>query len=332
MSRRLVVFALLLAILVAPGFAQRREAFAQRPEKIPRIGYLVLSPLVDPPSAERQAFLDGLRALGYVEGRNVVIEYRSAKWNRELVPDLAEELIALKVDVIVAVPGTEFAARDATRTIPIVVTTLVDPVEQGLAASLARPGGNLTGPGFSTAEVAGKRLQLLKEAFPRVARVAVLWNPDKGGMRQWQETQVAARALGITLQSVEVRDPKDFPPALSAITARRADALITFLSPLTTAYRPIIVEFATKNRLPTMFELRADVEAGGLLAYAPSLTDTFRRAAGYVDRILRGAKPGELAIEQPTRLELIVNLKTAKALGIILPPSVLLRAEKVIDE
>jgi putative ABC transport system substrate-binding protein len=323
-----LILAVVLAVLSAVLSAE-----AQRPERVARIGYLVLSPLVDPPSVERQAFLDGLRELGYVEGRNIVIEYRSAKWNRELLPDLAEELVALKVDVIVAVPGTDAAAREATKTIPIVIPTVIDAVEQGWAVSLGRPGGNVTGPGFSAPELAGKRVQLLKEALPRVSRVAVLWNPgNQGGPPQWRETQAAARSLGITLQSVEVRDPKDFPAALSAMTGRRADALITFLSPLTSAFRPIIVEFATKNRLPTMFELRADVEAGGLMAYSPSITDRFRRAAGYVDRILKGAKPGELAIEQPTHFELIVNLKTAKALGITLPPSVLLRAEKVIDE
>ncbi len=323
-----LILAVVLAVLSAVVSAE-----AQRPERVARIGYLVLSPLVDPPSVERQAFLDGLRELGYVEGRNVVIEYRSAKWNRELLPDLAEELVALKPDVIVAVPGTDAAAREATKTIPIVIPAVIDAVERGLAVSLGRPGGNVTGPGISAPELAGKRVQLLKEALPRVSRVAVLWNPgNQGGARQWQETEAAARALGITLQSVEVRDPKDFPAALSAMTGRRADALITFLSPLTSAFRPIIVEFATKNRLPTMFELRADVEAGGLMAYSPSITDRFRRAAGYVDRILKGAKPGELAIEQPTHFELIVNLKTAKALGITLSPSVLLRAEKVIDE
>jgi putative ABC transport system substrate-binding protein len=323
-----LILAVVLAVLSAVVSAE-----AQRPERVARIGYLVLSPLVDPPSVERQAFLDGLRELGYVEGRNVVIEYRSAKWNRELLPDLAEELVALKPDVIVAVPGTDAAAREATKTIPIVIPAVIDAVERGLAVSLGRPGGNVTGPGISAPELAGKRVQLLKEALPRVSRVAVLWNPgNQGGARQWQEAEAAARALGITLQSVEVRDPKDFPAALSAMTGRRADALITFLSPLTSAFRPIIVEFATKNRLPTMFELRADVEAGGLMAYSPSITDRFRRAAGYVDRILKGAKPGELAIEQPTHFELIVNLKTAKALGITLSPSVLLRAEKVIDE
>ena len=327
MSRRgLGVLVLALGVLAAPLATD-----AQRPAKVPRIGYLVLSPLSDPPSAERQAFLDGLRELGYTEGRNVVIEYRSANWNRELLPDLAEELVGLKIDVIVAVPGAVDAARDATKTIPIVIPA-IDLVESGFVASAARPGGNITGPGWSPAELTGKQLQLIKEALPKVSRVAALWNPaNQGAPRQWRETEGAARLLGITLQSVEVRDPKDFPAAFSAMSRRRPDALITFPSPLTTAYRPIIVEFATKNRLPTMFGLRADVEAGGLLAYSPSITDAFRSAAGYVDRILKGGRPGDLPIEEPTKFELIVNLKTAKALGITLPPSILLRADTVID-
>ena len=321
------VFLFALAVLAAP-----LAAGAQHPAKVPRIGYLVLSPLVDPPSAERQAFLDGLRRLGYVEGQNVVIEYRSANWNRELLPDLAEELLGLKVDVIFAVPGAVDAARDATKAVPIVVPALSDPVEGGLVASAARPGGNITGTGWSSAELAGKQLQLIKEALPSVARVAVLWNPaNAGAPRSWRETQAAARILGLALQSVEVRDPKDFPAAFSAMSQRRPDALITFVSQLTTAYRPLIVEFATKHRVPTMFYLKADVEAGGLLAYSPSLTEAFRSAAGYVDRILRGARPGDLPIDQPTKFELSVNLKTAKALGITLPPSILLRADTVID-
>jgi putative ABC transport system substrate-binding protein len=318
---------LLLGLLAAPFAAE-----AQRPTRVPRIGYLVLSPLVDPPSAEREAFLDGLRDHGYIEGKSLVIEYRSAKWNRELLPDLAEELVSLKVDVIVAVPGAIDAARQATKTIPIVVPSMGDPVESGLVASLARPGGNITGTTTAMSELAGKRLQLLKEVLPRVSRVAVLWNPAQmADPLRWRETQAAARVLGVTLQSLEVKDPKDVPIAFSAMTRKRPDAAVILASQLTTAYRPIIVEFATKHRLPTMFELRADAEAGGLISYAPSLTDSFRRAATYVDRILKGARPGDLPIEQPTKFELVVNLKTAKALDIRIPSSVLLQADKVIE-
>jgi putative ABC transport system substrate-binding protein len=308
-------------------------ADAQRPVKVPRIGYLLLAPLVDPPTAERRAFLDGLREHGYVEGKTIIIEYRSAKWNRELLPDLAEELVALKVDVIVAVPGAVDAARDATKTIPIVIPSILDPVESGIVASLARPGGNITGPGTSMPELAGKRLQLLKETLPSLSRVAVLWNPAMlSAPPRWRETQAAAPTLGITLQSLEVRDPKDFTGAFAEMTRKRPDALVTMLSPLTTAYRPIIVEFAMKHRLPTMFELKADVEAGGLMSYASSLTERFRRAATYVDRILKGAKPGNLPVELPTTFELTVNLKTARALGVTIPPSVLIRADTVIDQ
>jgi putative ABC transport system substrate-binding protein len=318
---------LALSLVLGPFVAE-----GQRPDRVPRIGYLVLSPLSDPPSAERAAFLEGLRELGYVAGRTVVVEYRSAAWNRELLPDLTAELVGLKVDVIVAMPGTIEAARDATKTIPIVAASLVDPVEEGLVTSLARPGGNLTGPGWSTGELTGKRVELLKEAIPRLSRAAVLWTPtDQAAQRQWQEAQSAARRLRVTLRSLEVRDPNDFPKAFSAMTQKRPDALITFPSPLTSAYRPIIIDFAIKQRLPTMFAIKADVEAGGLLSYAPSLTDTFRRAARYVDRVLKGAAPGDLPIEGPTRFELVINLKTAKALGLTIPPSVLGRADQVIE-
>ena len=323
----LVVVLITIGVLAGPP-----GPHAQRPGGVPRIGYLVLPPLVDPPSLERKAFLDGLRELGYVVGQNIVIEYRSAAWNREVLPDLAAELVKLKVDVIVAIPGAVEAARDATKTIPIVVPSITDPVEDRLVASLARPGGNITGTGGIASELVGKQLELLKEAIPRLSRVAVLWNPaNQGAPLQWKGTQSAARRLGVTLQSHEVRDPNDFPRTLSAITRRRPDALITFASPLTTAYRPIIVELATKQRLPTMFGVKADVEAGGLMSYSANLPDSFRRAARYVDRILKGARPGDLPIEQPTRFELIINLKTAKALGLTIPQTLLLQADQVIE-
>jgi len=325
--RGLGVLVLALGVLAASLVAD-----AQRPAKVPRIGYLIVSPLADPPSAEREAFLHGLRELGYVQGQSIVIEYRSANWNREMLPDLAEELVALKVDVIVAVTGAVEAAKSATRAIPIVLPGAPDPVQTGLVTSLARPGGNITGTAWSPAEVAGKRLALLKEAFPKISRVAVLRSPtsqlDAG---EWRETQAAARVLGVTVQSLEVRDPKDFPGAFSTMAQKRPDALITISTPLTSAYRPIIVEFATRTRLPTMFGLKADAEAGGLMSYSVNTADLFRRAAGYVDRILKGARPGDLPIEQPTSFELTVNLKTANALGITLPPSILLRAGTVID-
>ena len=305
---------------------------AQQPESMPRVGYLVVSPLVDPPTAERQAFLDGLRELGYVVGRNIAIEYRSTAWNRELLPDLAAELVDRKVDVIVAAPGTVEAVRQATRTIPIVFTGGSDPVVAGLVPSLARPGGNITGWTFVLPEMAGKRLALLKEVVPKLSRVAVLWSPSNDGAAQeWRETQAAARVLGIALQSLEVRDPKDVPAAFSAMTRTRPHALIIFASAITSAYRPIIVEFAKKQRLPTMFGLRADVEAGGLMSYSASAAQGFRRAAYYVDRILKGAKPGDLPIERPDKFELVINLATAKALRVDIPTPLLMRADQIVE-
>jgi ABC-type uncharacterized transport system substrate-binding protein len=326
-SRTLTAVLVMLAVLGAlPG------AEAQRPDKVPRIGYLVVSPLADPPSAERAAFVNGLRELGYIVGQNVVIEYRSAAWNRELLPELAAELVNLKVDVIVAVPGAIEAAKEATKTIPIIVPALGDPVEEGLVKSLARPGGNITGTGWSAEGLTGKRLELLKEAIPKLSRTAVLWNPaNQGGPRQWQETQSAARKLRVTLQSVEVRDPNDFPKAFAAMKQRRPDALLTIASPITTAYRPIIIEFAAKQRIPAMFATKADVEAGGLISYAPSLTDAFHRLARYVDKVLKGANPGDLPIEVPAKFELVINLKTAKALKLTIPKTLLLQADQVLE-
>ena len=315
---------LVLTILAAP--------LAGQGQRIPRIGYLILSPLADPPSAEREAFLAGLRDLGYLDRRNIVIEYRSAAWNRELLAELATDLVAQKVDVIVAVPGAVEAAREATKVIPIVIPSASDPVEQGLVASAARPGGNITGIMVSETELAGKRLELLKEALPKLSRVAVVWNPaNDAAPSQWRETQAAARKLGVALQSLEVKDPGDMNGAFEAMRRTRPDALITFASQLTTAYRPIIVEFAAKNRVPTMFGVRGDVVAGGLMSYSFDFRDAFRRAAVYVDKILKGAKPGDLPMEQPTTIEFVVNLKTAKALRLTIPTSLLLRATETIQ-
>jgi putative tryptophan/tyrosine transport system substrate-binding protein len=327
MCRALALLAFAVLIVCAPGAEAQRST-----DKVPRIGYLVVSPLADPPSAERAAFLEGLKELGYVVDQNVVIEYRSAAWNRELLPDLAAELVKLKVDVIVAVPGAVEAARNATKTTPIIVPALGDPVEEGLVKSLARPGGNITGTGWLAEGLSGKRLELLKEAIPKLTRAAVLWNPaNQGGPRQWQETQSAARKLRLTLQSLEVRDPNDVPKAFAAMMQNHPDALLIIASPITTAFRPIIIEFATKQRIPTMFSTKADVEAGGLISYAPSLTDSFRRAARYVDKVLKGANPGELPIEEPTKFELVINLKSAKSLKLTIPKTLLLQADQQIQ-
>lgn len=326
--RALKLLAFAFVIVCAPAADAQRSA-----DKVPRIGYLVVSPLADPPSAERAAFLDGLRELGYIVGQNVVIDYRSAAWNRELLPDLAAELVNLKVDVIVAVPGAIDAAREATKAIPIIVPALGDPVEEGLVKSVARPGGNITGTGWSAEGLNGKRLELLKEAVPKLSRAAVLWNPaNQGGLRQWQEAQSAARKLRVTLQLVEVRDPNDVPKAFAAMTQSRPDALLIIASPITTAYRPIIIDFAIKQRIPTMFATKADVEAGGLISYGSSLTDSFRRAARYVDKVLKGANPGDLPIEDPTKFELVINQKTAKTLRLTIPKTLLLQADQVIEQ
>lgn len=226
-------------LILLLGLVLAHPAAAQPPGKIARIGYLLVSPLALTPTPERQAFLDGLRELGWEEGRNLRIEYRSANWNRELLPDLADELVDRRVDLIVAVPGTIEAARQATKTIPIVVPGAGDPTEGGLVASLARPGGNITGTGWSTKDVAGKRLQMLKEAIPRLSRVAVLWeSPQQSIVPYWKETEAAGRVLGLSLQPFEVREPKDFPGALEAIRRKRPDALMVLASPLTTAYHP----------------------------------------------------------------------------------------------
>ncbi len=327
MTARLII-SLVLAILFAP-----LSSDAQQPRKIPRIGYLVLAPLTDPPSPERAAFLEGLRELGYVEGKTVSIEYRSAGWNAELLPDLAEELVRLKVDVIVTGGGGAVAdaARQATKTIPIVVAASADPVGIGLVASLARPGGNITGTSLMAPELGSKRLELLKEAVPRISRVAVLWHPRGAGRLEWQQTEAAAQRLGVKLRSYEVRSADDVARAIETMSGQRPHAVIMFFDPLTSGYRVIISDFALKNRLPTIFGAREFAAAGGLMSYGPNIPELFRRAAVYVDKILKGAKPGDLPIEQPTKFELIVNLKTAKALGLTIPPSVLIRADRVIQ-
>lgn len=323
----------ILALAMLALGVEASPASAERPGRVPRIGYLVLSPLTAVPSAERQAFLDGLGELGYVVGKNLVIEYRSANWNRDLLPALAAELVKLNVSVIVAVPGTHEAAAQATKTIPIVIPALGGtPVESGIVVSLARPGGNITGTAGGGSSVAGKKVQLLKEAVPAASRVAVFWNPETAGAAQeWAEMEQAARLVGLSLVSLEVWEPKDVPAALTLMERQRPDALVSTVSTLTTAYRPIILDFATKHRIPTMFGRGEDVEAGGLMAYSINTAERFREAARYVDRILKGARPADLPISQATRFDLIVNRKTARALGLSLSPSLLLRATRVIE-
>jgi putative ABC transport system substrate-binding protein len=326
MNRRETIISL-AALGAAPLVAE-----AQQSAKIPRIGYVGAN-LADVPHLQ-EAFLQGLRDLGYVEGRNVVIEFRSAEGKLERLPALAAELVALKVDVIVAPPTVAaLAAKQATRTLPIVMTGSADPVQSGLVTSLARPGGNVTGLSYLSEELGGKRLDLLKQAVPGVSRVAVLWEPGSASERTekdiLKELEVAARGLGVRLQFVEVRVPEDIDRAFSYMTRARADALAVLGSPMLGAERRRIADLAAKNRLPTVYPGRQSVDAGGLMSDGANLADLHRRAATYVDKILKGAKPAELPIEQPTKFELVINLKTANALGITIPPSLLQRAEVI---
>ena len=326
--RRLRALALALALLAAPI-----DAWAQPPSKVARIGYLLLPPLAEKPSPERQAFMQGLRAVGYEEGRNVVIEYRSAAWNRELLPDLAAELVELKVDVILAAgPQPALAAREATRTIPIVMIAGIDPVSSGLVKSLARPGANVTGFTGQLPGMAGKRLELLREAIPRVSPILVLWNPgNPAAVADWKATQAAARAIGVKVESIEVRGAEDFLAAFPKIVRRQPTAVVMIDDTLTAAYIGILAEFALKNRVPAITAFREFAEMGGLMSYGPRYADLFRRAAGQIDKILKGARPADLPVEQPTTFELVVNLRTAKALDLVVPPSLLLRADQVIE-
>ncbi len=328
-TRRQVVLAFGAGALAAP-----LAAAAQQPAKVFRIGILGNAPPTTPETIRmREAFLQGLRERGWVEGQNTIIERRYSEGRAERFPDLAAELVRLKVDLIVTIAGPAArAAKQTTTTIPIVAIALTDPVGQGLVASLARPGGNVTGLATLFPELAAKRLALLKETLPRVSRVAVLWNAaNPGNVIIWKEVQVAARTLGVTLQSREVRGPDDFEGTFALMTRERPDALMIVDDPLFFHFRTSIVDFAAKHRLPAMHTSREFVEAGGLMAYSVNFPDMLRRGAHYVDRILKGAKPADLPFEQPTKFELVINMKTAKALGITIPQSVLFRADHVIE-
>jgi ABC-type uncharacterized transport system substrate-binding protein len=313
-----------VALLAAPLAAESQPA-----GKVYRIGILVPGST----SPQIHAFREGLRDLGYVEGQNLAIEYRSAEDRLERLAGLAAELVTLKVDIIYAnVTPAAQAAKNATQTIPIVFGASSDPVDYGLVASLARPGGNITGLSNTGADLSGKRLELLKEGVPGISRIAVLWNSANPIMaRQLRETEVAAQVLGAQLQVVDVRGPDDFARAFRAVAMGRPGALVVLADFLTMNHRGRIAEFATKNRLPAISEFREFAAAGCLMAYGPSAPDLGRRAAVLVDKILKGAQPGDLPIEQPTKFELVINLKTAKALGLTIPPSLLLRADQIIE-
>jgi putative tryptophan/tyrosine transport system substrate-binding protein len=321
------------SILVAAAlhtFAVITEA--QQPTKVPRIGYLsATSPSVNPTRIE--AFRQGLRELGYVEGKNIAIEWRYAEGKQDRVPALAAELVRLKVEVIVTGgPAITPAVKEATTTIPIVMGYDNDPVGYGFVASLARPGGNITGLANFNPELSGKRLELLKEIIPKLSRVAVLGTSTQPGNAQaLREVELAAGAFGVKLQYLDVLEPKDIETAFRAASKGRADAVLMIVTgAVLNSHRRQVADLAVKNRLPAVYGQPQYVEDGGLMCYAPSYTDLFRRAATYVDKILKGAKPAELPVEQPTKFELVINLKAAKQIGLTIPQSVLYRADKVI--
>jgi putative ABC transport system substrate-binding protein len=322
------------AVLVAAPLA----AGAQPADKIARIGYLAADLATTNPRF-REAFRQGLRELGYVEGRNVVIEYRDAEGKLERLPALAAALVTLEVDVILAAAATPaaMAAKRATRSLPIVFVAVSDPIANGLVAGLARPGGNATGLSILslTPESVGKCLELLTQTVPRVSRVAVLWHPGQLGERAERDllkgAESAGRALGVRLQYVEARGPADFDKAFSELTKGRPGALAVWGSVTFLNERRRLVDLAAKNRLPAVYIAREYVDSGGLMAYGANIPDQFRRAATYVDKILKGAKPGDLPVEQPTKFELVINLKTARVLGLTIPESLLRQADEVIE-
>ena len=310
------------------------SAEAQQPAKVPRIGYLsALDPATD--SARSEAIRLALRELGYIEGQNIATEYRYAEGNRDRFPELAAELVRLKVDIIVAVGDRGIgAARKATKTVPIVmVSSGIDPVEAGYLESLAHPGGNVTGPTNLNRELGGKRLELFKEAVPKLGRVAVLYDPTSlTSVREAKEDlPVAARVLKLTLQPSDVRGTDDFDRVLAALNKQRPDGLYVIGSALMRFNGKRIADFALKNRVPSMYNIREAVDAGGLMYYGADRADRHRLVAWYVDKILKGAKPADLPVEQPTKFELVINLKTANALGLKIPAHLLMEADRVIE-
>ncbi len=305
---------------------------AQAPANIPHIGYLLpVAPASDPHL--REAFRQGRRELGYVEGQNIALETRWAEGKAERLPALAAELVRLKVDLIVAVgTAAAHAAKEATTTIPIVAVNVADPVGTGLVQGLARPGGNITGLSLMAPELIGKQLELLKEVLPKLSRVAVLGNPaNPAHAPYWQETRAAGRVLGVQLHILEVRGLNELEAAFGAATKGQVGGLLVLSDPLFLFHRARIVALVAKHQLPAMYPWREVVDIGGLMSFATSLSANHRRAATYVDKLLKGAKPADLPVEQPTRFELVVNLKTAKALGLTIPQSVLIRADQVIQ-
>jgi putative tryptophan/tyrosine transport system substrate-binding protein len=319
-------------LLITFLLATVSPAEAQQPGKIPRLGFL--APATRNGTAHlTEVFLQGLREVGYVEGKNIAIEYRWADGKFERLPELAADLVRLKVDVIVAaVTQASLAAKAATATIPIVMIAVSDPVGAGLVASLARPGGNLTGTSTMNAETAGKPLGLLQETLPKISRVAALWNPANPVFQaaQLREVEVTAKALHLKLQSLKARDPEEIDRAFAAIVRERTRALQVLADPVFTTHRKQIAELALKHRLPAASGVKEYADAGLLMSYGASFPESYRRAATYVDKILKGAKPADIPVERPTKFEFVINLKTAKQIGLTIPPNVLAQADKVI--
>ena len=328
MRRIGLAVALAVSVLLSPRFPQAQ----QQAGKVWRVGYL--ANLAQPPDGQPPLPLrDGLNALGYIEGKNITYVGRWADARRERLRPLAEELVRSNVDVIVTLGGpASEAAKAATATVPIVMAAVGDAVGIGLVASLARPGGNLTGLTDATADLSGKRLELLKEAVPNASRIAILWNENDPSMTlRYQEIKRAANLLHVAVQPHAVRGPEDFASAFAGMARVRPDALFMVSDALTTVNRKQVLEFAAAHRIPAMYEFSFLVQDGGLISYGAKLEEMFRRAASYVDRILKGAKPGDIPVEQPTRYYLFINLKTAKALGLTIPQTLLLRADQVIE-
>jgi putative ABC transport system substrate-binding protein len=322
MNRRAFITGL-AAVLTVPLVAE-----AQQTSRVYRVGVMAIAPAPHLVAAWQQ----GLREHGWIEGQNIVVEARYSQGRYELYSSFAAEFVRLKVDVIVAVTDIAVqAAREATSTIPIVMAAGTDPIAAGFVASLARPGGQITGMPMFADELAGKQLELLKELLPRIARVSVMTERTGVGPRSWSAVLTAAARLGLTVDRLAIGSPDDFDAALTTIVKQQPDALLVVPNNTAYAFLPRLVEFAAGKRLPTMYPFREAVEAGGLVAYTTLLPELFRRVAGYVDKILKGAKPADIPVEQPTKFELVINLKTAKALGLPLSQSLLLRADQVIE-
>jgi putative ABC transport system substrate-binding protein len=325
--KRKIVFRLLTTVFLAIV----SSADAQHPGKVARVGYVSSSGTATSDSSFA-ALRQGLRDLGHIEGKDILFEYRGAEGKTDRIPGLVAELVQLKVDVLFCpnLPAID-AAKQATKTIPIVIVSNVDPVELGIVDSFARPGGNVTGLTLQSLELSGKRLELLKEIFPKLKRVALVWNTGDQSMNLiTKQIQAAAPPLGVTLQPYGVRDPNDFGGIFDKISQNPPDALFSIADRLIGSQRKQILEFGVKSKIPTMFDSAPAVEAGALMAYGPTRAEVSRRAATYVDKILKGAKPADLPVEQPTKFELIINLKTAKQIGLTIPQNVLMRADRVI--